>query len=60
MQIYVNCTKDAIVDIDVIFKEQGLTLKLHSRNSSLSLMWLPEGKWIIHSLGYKTSLTYDE
>lgn len=60
MQIYVNCSKDAIVDIDVLFKEQGLTLKLHSRNSSLSLLWLPEGKWIIHSLGYKTSITYDE
>lgn len=60
MHIYVNSTKESIVDIDIVLKEQETSVKLHSRNSSLSLMWLPEGRWIIHSLGYKTSITYDE
>ena len=59
INLYVNASVNALVDIDVVLKEQDTIVKLHSRNSSLSLMWLPEGRWIIHSLGYKTSITYD-
>ena len=60
INLYVNASVNALVDIDIILKEQDTIVKLHSRNSSLSLMWLPEGRWIIHSLGYKTSITYDK
>lgn len=58
--LYINAHKDAMVDIDIIMKEQDTTVKMHSRNSSLSLMWLPQGKWIIHSIGYKTSIVSDK
>lgn len=60
MHLYVNAAKNSLVNIDIVLKEQETTVNMHSRNSSLSLMWLPEGRWIIHSLGYKTNITYDE
>lgn len=50
----VNAHKDSLVDIDIILDTQELHVKMQSRYSSLSLLWVPEGKWLIHSLGYKT------
>lgn len=50
----VNAHKDSLVDIDIVLDTQDLHVKMQSRYSSLSLLWVPEGKWLIHSLGYKT------
>lgn len=44
------------VDIVVSTEGQDLAIKMESCYSSLSLLWLPQGKWLIHSLGYKTTL----
>ena len=51
----VNAEKKDKVNIMIMIDEQDLTIKLESCYSSLSLMWLPNGKWVIHSLGYKTT-----
>jgi hypothetical protein len=50
----INAHKDSLVDIDVILDGQELRVKLQSRYSSLSLLWVPEGKWLVHALGYKS------
>lgn len=58
---YINTSdSECLVDIDVRLHNQDEIVKLHSRQSSLSLMWLPEGKWIINSLGFKTKLILNE
>lgn len=59
MNLYINAKKESLVDVDIILKEQDISIKMHSRNSSLSLMWLPEGRWVIQSIGYKTSIIND-
>ena len=43
------------VDIVVSTEGQDLAIKMESCYSSLSLLWLPQGKWLIQSLGYKTT-----
>ena len=43
------------VDIVVSTEGQDLAIKMESCYSSLSLLWVPQGKWLIHSLGYKTT-----
>ena len=50
----VNAHKDSLVDIDIVLDNQNTIIKMQSRYSSLSLLWVPEGKWLIQSLGYKT------
>jgi hypothetical protein len=52
----INADKESLVDIDIVLEPQNLLVKLQSRYSSLSLLWVPEGKWLIHTLGYKTRL----
>lgn len=52
----VNAEADALVDIDISIPKQGLVIKLVSRYSSVSLLWVPEGRWLIQSLGFKTTL----
>jgi hypothetical protein len=52
----VNANEESLVDIDIVLETQKLIIKLQSRYSSLSLLWVPEGKWLIHTLGYKTRL----
>ena len=52
----VNATNETLVNIDIVIEPQKLCIKLQSRYSSLSLLWIPEGKWLIHTLGYKTRL----
>jgi hypothetical protein len=59
MNISLNTQHDSLVDIDIIIKDADITIKMHSRNSSLSLLWIPEGHWIIHSIGYKTTIIND-
>jgi hypothetical protein len=54
IHLCVNGEKEDDVDIDIIIDSQDLVIKMESCYSSLSLMWLPQGKWLIHTLGYKT------
>ena len=52
----INANPDALVDIDIRIPKQDLTIKLLSRYSSVSLLWVPEGRWLIQSLGFKTTI----
>ena len=56
----VNAHTDALVDVDLSLSGQDLNIKLHSRYSSVTLLWVPEGKWLIQSLGYKTTLIEEQ
>ena len=48
------------IDIDVIINNQcenkPLIIKMASPYASLSLLWVKTNKWIIHSIGYKTTI----
>ena len=50
----INAHNDSLVDVDIVLDGQDTIIKMQSRYSSLSLLWVPEGKWLIQSLGYKT------
>ena len=52
----VNASPDALVDIDISIPKQDLCIKLLSRYSSISLLWVPEGRWLVQSLGFKTTI----
>jgi len=56
MNFVVNANPDALVDIDILLPSQEITIKLHSRFSFVSLLWVPEGRWLVQSLGFKTTL----
>lgn len=56
IQFMVNASKDTLVDIDIHIPEQEVVIKLHSRFSSVSLLWVPEGRWLIESIGFKTTV----
>jgi hypothetical protein len=56
LNILINADSDSLVDIDIRIPYQGYTIKLHSRYSSVSLLWVPEGKWLIESIGFKTTV----
>ena len=52
----ISANKGTLVDVDFVLDDQNITIKMISRASSFSLLWSPEGRWLIHSLGYKTKL----
>ena len=54
INICLSMPSDSLVDIDIFIPHQELTIKLQSRYSSLSLLWSPEGKWLVNTLGFKT------
>jgi hypothetical protein len=56
IQFMVNAGKDTLVDIDIHIPEQEVVIKLHSRFSSVSLLWVPEGRWLVESIGFKTTV----
>jgi hypothetical protein len=56
LNLIINADSDSLVDIDIRIPYQGYTIKLHSRYSSVSLLWIPEGKWLIDSIGFKTTI----
>ena len=56
IQFIVNANKDTLVDIDIHIPEQEVIIKLHSRFSSFSLLWVPEGRWLVESIGFKTTV----
>lgn len=49
-------SKQSPVSINIQIPDQKLILELRSHYSSVSLLWLPEGKWLVESIGFKTTL----
>jgi len=56
INLVVNAKPEALVDIDIVLPKQDITVKLLSKYSSVSLLWVPEGRWLIQSLGFKTTI----
>ena len=49
-------SKQSPVEINIQIPDQNIIFELRSHYSSVSLLWLPEGKWVVESIGFKTTL----
>ena len=49
-------SKQSPVKINIQIPDQNIIFELRSHYSSVSLLWLPEGKWVVESIGFKTTL----